>query len=188
MVINFKYDIHKACIKIISDHLEEMELPHSFNGLGEIKINGSITEEEFETLKDKLTAYGISIMNSQKESLVQKIKDVIVEMIYLEEKLPISKTSTYLAEKLNLSYGYLSNLFSEETFSTIENFIILQKIERAKELLISGDYNLTEIAYKLNYSSVAHLSNQFKKTTGLTPSTFQRIISRRKAKNQIEQP
>lgn len=184
MVINFKYDIHKACTKIISDHLEELEMSYSFNGLGEIKINGDITEEELDFLRERLIPYGITVMNSQKESLVQKIKDVIVEMIYLEEKLPVSKTSTYLSEKLNLSYGYLSNLFSEETFSTIENFIILQKIERAKELLISGEHNLTEIAYKLNYSSVAHLSNQFKKTTGLTPSTFQRIISRRKANNQ----
>ncbi|WP_114751650.1 helix-turn-helix domain-containing protein [Pleomorphovibrio marinus] len=185
MIINFKYDIHKACVKIISDELKEMGLSYSFNGLGEIKIKDKIEDQEFEALRQKMLLYGITIINTAKESLVQKIKDVIVEMIYLEEKLPVAKTSTYLAEKLNLSYGHLSNLFSEETFSTIENFIILQKIERAKELLVTEEFNLTEIAYKLNYSSVAHLSNQFKKTTGLTPSTFQRIISRRKENNKI---
>jgi AraC-like DNA-binding protein len=96
--------------------------------------------------------------------------------------LPNVTTSSYLSSKLHHSYGYLSNLFSEVTFTSIENFIIIQKIERAKQLLLSGTHTLTEISYLLNYSSVAHLSNQFKKTTGLTPSSFQRIIKLRKEK------
>jgi AraC-like DNA-binding protein len=101
-------------------------------------------------------------------------------MVSLEDNFPSEKISLYLAEKLNHSYGYLANAFSEVTYSSIENFIIMQKIERAKQLMINGDLTLTEISYKLNYSSVAHLSNQFKKTTGLTPSAFQRIIVKRR--------
>ena len=111
---------------------------------------------------------------------MQKIKDTITDMVWKDENLPNITTSAYLADKLNHSYGYLSNLFSEVTYSSIENFIILQKIERAKQMIISDNYTLTEISYQLNYSSVAHLSNQFKKTTGLTPSAFQRIIKARR--------
>ena len=112
---------------------------------------------------------------------VQKIKDAIVEMVYEKDKLPVTTTSIYLADKLNLSYGYLSNIFSEYTYTSIENYIIIQKIERAKKLIIDEEFNLTEISYKLNYSSLAHLSSQFKKITGLTPSVFKRIVNKRKA-------
>ncbi|MDB5229088.1 MAG: AraC family transcriptional regulator, partial [Bacteroidota bacterium] len=122
-------------------------------------------------------------VDNQKSTLVQKIKDTIIEMVWLEEKLPTSKISSYIAEKLNHSYGYLSNLFSEVTYTSIENYIIIQKIERAKQMIIGDELTLTEISYRLNYSSVAHLSTQFKKTTGLTPSAFQRIIKKRRSNN-----
>jgi len=111
--------------------------------------------------------------------LVQKIKDTITEMVNSEEPLTV-KSSVYLTEKLNHSYGYLSNLFSEVTYTSIENFIIIQKIELAKNLIINNQLTLTEIAFKLNYSSVAHLSTQFKNITGITPSAFQRIIAKRR--------
>ena len=113
--------------------------------------------------------------------MVQKIKDAIVEMVFSEKGVNV-KASVYLAEKLNHSYGYMSSLFSEVTYTSIENFIILQKIERAKQLIINDKMTLTEIAYKLNYSSVAHLSTQFKNTTGITPSQFQKIIQKRREK------
>jgi AraC-like DNA-binding protein len=103
-------------------------------------------------------------------------------MVFKEDKLPDSKISMYIADKLNLSYSYISKLFSEITYSSIENFIILQRIERAKQLIIEENLSLSEVAWKLNYSSNAHLSNQFKKTTGLTPTQFQRIIQKRNNK------
>jgi AraC-like DNA-binding protein len=100
-------------------------------------------------------------------------------MVFKEDKLPESKISAYISDKLNLSHSYLSKIFSEITYSSIENFIILQRIERAKQLIIEENLTLTEVAWKLNYSSTAHLSNQFKKTTGLTPTQFQRIVQKR---------
>ena len=112
--------------------------------------------------------------------MVQKIKDAIVEMVFNDENAINVKSSVYLSEKLNLSFGYLSNLFSEVTHTSIENFIIIQKIERVKQLIIINELSLTEIAYLLSYSSVAHLSTQFKNTTGITASAFQRIIEKRR--------
>ncbi|MGL6126435.1 helix-turn-helix domain-containing protein, partial [Chryseobacterium artocarpi] len=121
-------------------------------------------------------------------ALVQKIKDAIVELVFSDEIIPV-KASIYISEKLNHSYGYLSNLFSEVAFTSIENFIILQKIEHAKALIIRNKQSLTEIAHKLNYSSVAHLSTQFKNTTGITPSQFQKIVGkRRRAQSTVTNP
>ncbi len=165
--------------------LDHLGIDYAFLGGNEVELKSSIPAGLFCQLKENLASFGISIVDNQKDLLVQKIKDAILEMIYSEENPPVSKTSVYLSEKLNLSYGHLTNLFSEETLTTLENYIILQKIERAKDLIIHGEYNLTEIADKLNYSSVAHLSNQFKKTTGLTPSAFQRIVNKRKQAKQI---
>ena len=127
-----------------------------------------------------LIKYGIEIIDDQKNALIQKTKDIIVEMIYREENLPLEKISSYIAKRVSYSYGYLATLFSEMTYSSIENFIILQKIERAKQMILVEGLTLTEIAARLNYSSVAHLSSQFKKTTGLTPSAFQAIIKKRR--------
>lgn len=188
MRLCYKYDARLLCEKVIEKELESLGIRYSFIGVGELEVIDDLPPELEEVLKTRLQDCGISIINNQRDSLIQKIKDTIIEMIHEEANLPSEKTSEYLSRKLNFSYGYLSNLFSEMTWTTIENFIILQKIERAKELLINEDYTLTEIAYKLNYSSVAHLSNQFKKTTGLTPSAFRRIITKRKEyfKNILE--
>jgi len=123
--------------------------------------------------------YGIQIVENQKSVLVQKIKDTIVEMVYSEDKLQISN-SAYLSDKLKQRYGYLSSVFTEITYTSIENFILLQKAERAKKLISTNEFTFTEIAYTLNYSSVAHFSNQFKNITGITPSAFQRIIKKRR--------
>ncbi|MFC4870829.1 helix-turn-helix domain-containing protein [Negadavirga shengliensis] len=180
MRLCYKYDVQLVCKKIIEQELLGLGIKYTFIGNGELELRGEVLPEVLEDLNKRLVEYGINIINNQRDSLIQKIKETIIEMIYSESGPPNEKTSEYLSKRLHFSYGYLSNLFSEVTWTTIENFIILQKIERAKELLISGNYTLTEIAYKLDYSSVAHLSNQFKKTTGLTPSSFRRIIERRK--------
>jgi AraC-like DNA-binding protein len=181
MKLHIKYDIHLACKVILNESLEKLGIHYEISGLGEIDIKGTLSAKKLKELEASIGKYGIEIIYNSQNALIQKIKDAIVEMVYLDDKLPNSKISAYLANKLNHSYGYLSNLFSEITYSSIENFIILQKIERAKQLIVESNLTLTEVAWKLNYSSVAHLSMQFKKITGLTPTAFQRIISKRKA-------
>lgn len=160
--------------------MDKLKLEHEILSINELKIKDELSSQQVAELNAALKSYGIEVVENQKNALVQKIKNTIIEMVYLEDNLPTIKTSSYLADKLNHSYGYIANLFSEVTYSSIENFIILQKIERAKQLIAHSDLTLTEISNKLNYSSVAHLSNQFKKTTGLSPSVFQRIINKRR--------
>lgn len=180
MNLYIKYDFPVTCKRILQDLLEKLQIDYSILSFLEVELKDNIPASKLEELSAGLNNYGIKIVESHKSILVQKIKDAIIEMVFMEDKLPVSKTSEYLADKLKHRYGYISNLFSEVTYSSIENFIILQKIERAKQLLITNELTITEIAWKLNYSSVAHLSNQFKNVTGLTPSTFQRIINKRR--------
>ena len=164
-----------------------LNLSHQIIGFGELDLIENISDEKLEDLKSTLEKYGISIVENQKTIIIQKIKDAIIDMVYNEEIDVNVKSSTYLSEKIGQSYGYLSSLFSEVTYTSIENFIILQKIEYTKQLIVNEGLSLTEIAFKLNYSSVAHLSTQFKNTTGITPSAFQKIISkRREAINQYQ--
>lgn len=179
MKLYVKYDINLACKVILQEKLEEFGIEYELKELGEVEIRGTLQPDLQKQLEAALERYGIRIVSNHKNTLIEKTKDIIIEMIYEKEKLPNTNISTYLADRLNHSYGYISNLFSEVTYSSIENFIIIQKIERAKQLIIEGELTLTEISYQLNYSSVAHLSNQFKKTTGLTPTAFQRIIKKR---------
>ncbi|HLN52989.1 MAG TPA: AraC family transcriptional regulator [Lentimicrobium sp.] len=185
MKLYIKYDIHQAVNVIIKENLNELGLEYESGSLGEIDIQSEVTETQLHDLTARLNKYGIDIVDNLKSTLVQKTKDVIREMIYKEEGLPTSKISSYISEKVNRSYGYLHNLFAENTYTSIGNYIIMQKIERAKQLIMEGELTLTEISYKLSYSSVAHLSYQFKKTTGLTPSAFQRIIKRRRGELDI---
>jgi len=187
MNLYIKYDIPATCKKVLQDILDKHKLDYSLKSFWEVELKETLSESDLSELSSGLNIYGIQIVESHKSILVQKIKDAIIEMVYLEDKLPISKTSSYLADKLKHRYGYISNLFSEVTYTSIENFIILQKIERAKHLLITNELTITEIAWKLNYSSVAHLSNQFKNVTGLTPSMFQRIINRRRTARAEEE-
>ena len=180
-----KFDFNALCKKILDEILKEHGLKYRLLNFGEVEFYESLTQEQHTIFKKNLEDYGIEIIESQRTALAQKIKDAIVELVFSEEMIPV-KASIYIAEKLNHSYGYLSNLFSEVSFTSIENFIILQKIEYAKELIINNKQSLTEIAHKLNYSSVAHLSTQFKNMTGITPSQFQKIIvKRRKAQSLI---
>lgn len=180
MNILIKYDISFTCKAILQEQLGKLAVDFNIIGLNEIEFAKALSTSQIEHLKLLLQNYGIEVIENQKVALVQKIKDTIVDMVWNDDILPNIATSAYLADALNHSYGYLSNLFSEITYSTIENYIIFQKIERVKQMTISENYTLTEISYKLNYSSVAHLSNQFKKTTGLTPSAFQRIVKKKR--------
>ena len=183
MNLQIKYDINLACKVILQEHLDKLGVAYEITGMGNVEIKDEISAEQFQDLELSIQKYGIEIIYDKKAIFIQKIKDTITEMVYLEEKLPNSNISVYLADKLNYSYTYLSNIFSQSTYSSIENFIILQKIERAKQLIIEDKLTLSEVAWQLNYSSVAHLSNQFKKYTGLTPTAFQRIINKRKNYN-----
>ncbi len=180
MKLYIKYDINLACRVILQEQLEKLGINYQMLDMGEIEFLDNISPSVFEELRSGLSRYGIELLDNQKSQLIQRIKDTITEMIYERDKLPTSTISAYLSDKLNLSYGYISNIFSEHTYTSIENYIIMQKIERAKKLIIEDGLTLTEVSYKLNYSSVAHLSGQFKKTTGLTPSMFKRIVDKRR--------
>lgn len=183
MKLQIKYDLNLACKVILQEQLDALDIPHEMNGIGEVSINRDISKQLFIDLKTALGRYGIEIVDNPKLILTQKIKDLITEIVFLNKNTQNLKLSYYLGEKLNYSYNYLSNVFSEITYSSIENYFILQKIERVKELIIEDNLSFTEIAYMMNYSSVAHLSTQFKKTTGLAPSTFVRIVKKRNEAN-----
>ncbi|MBK0369084.1 helix-turn-helix domain-containing protein [Flavobacterium agrisoli] len=180
MKLFIKFDINTICSLFLKEKLEQLNVDFDTLGFGEIQLKTNVSNEELDTIKKELVPFGFEVVENQKSVLVQKIKDAIIEMVFMDENENNLKSSVYLSEKLNHSYGYLSNVFSEVTYSSIENFIIIQKIERAKQLILIGEMSLTEIAFLLNYSSVAHLSTQFKNTTGITPSAFQRIIKKRR--------
>jgi AraC-like DNA-binding protein len=180
MRLYVKYDGIVACRVILQEQLERLNIKHKLLELGEIEISNIVSDADFAELQASLSRYAIYIVNNEKSQLIQRIKDTIVEMIYENDKLPAVTISQYLSDKLNLSYGYITNIFTENTYSSIENFIIIQKIERAKKLIVEDQLTLTEVSYKLNYSSVAYLSSQFKKVTGLTPSAFKRIVDKRR--------
>ena len=138
-----------------------------------------LTQEQHERLKKNLLRSGLELLDDKKSILIERIKNVIIELIHYSDEIPKVNYSDYISEKLNYDYTYLANIFSEVNGISIQQFIILHKIERVKELLLYNELNLTEISYKLNYSSVAHLSNQFKKITGLSPSFFRKLKKRR---------
>ncbi|BAV07440.1 transcriptional regulator, AraC family [Filimonas lacunae] len=147
--------------------------------LGEVEIEEELSAAQWSTLLAGLLKFGLELMEDKKSILIEKIKGIIIEMIHYSEEPPVQNFSAFLSEKLNYDYNYLSSLFSEVKGTTIANFIIAHKIERAKELLVYNELSLTQIAEKLHYSSVAHLSNQFKKVTGLTPTFFKKMKYKR---------
>jgi AraC-like DNA-binding protein len=165
---------------MVKQELEKLDLHYTSIELGKIEIKENITDEQKQQLKSNLALSGLELLDDHKSILVDKIKNVIIEMIHYSDDLPKVNYSDYISEKLNYDYTYLSNLFSEVKGITIQHFIINHKIERAKELILYDELDLTEIAYKLHYSSVAHLSNQFKKVTGQTPSFYKKIGEKRK--------
>ncbi len=172
------------CKMVVKEELKKLGLNYFSISLGQVELMEAIKPKERELMRAALLTSGLELMDDKKSVIIEKIKDVIIEMVHYEEDLPRVNFSDYLAEKLKYSYTYLANLFSETEGTTIEHFVILHKIERVKELIIYDELNLTEIAEKLHYSSVSHLSNQFKKITGLTPSFFKSLKD--KKRNNLE--
>jgi len=167
--------VSSRCKMAVKEVLENLGLHFIVVDLGEVEIMEELTAEQTDQLKIGLIESGLELMDNKRTVLIEKIKNVITEMIHYSDEIPKMKYSDYISEKLDYDYTYLSNLFSEIKGITIQQFIIVHKIERAKEFLLYDELTLTQIASKLHYSSVAHLSNQFKKVTGLTPSQFKQL-------------
>lgn len=178
------YIKNMVCIRckiVVKDTLTQLGFHYSTVELGEAEILENISTKEQQKIKAALLTFGLELMDDKKSVLIQKIKNVIIELVhYTEEPLRVN-FSEYLSQKLNHDYTYLSNLFSEVQGVTIEKFIIAHKIERVKELLVYNELSLTQIAYMMHYSSVSHLSTQFKKVTGLTPSHFKQLKEKRRS-------
>ncbi len=169
------------CKMMVKEELKKLGLRYVTVDLGVVEILEDITQEQHNQLKINLLHSGLELLDDKKSILIEKIKDVIVEMIHYSDELPDVNYSDYISEKVQQDYTYLSNTFSEVKGITIQQFIIIHKIEKVKELILYDELNLTEIAYKLHYSSVAHLSNQFKKITGLSPSFFKKLKQKRQS-------
>lgn len=169
-----------CCIKTVSSILDKMDIDYIHIELGEVKLIREINTTQRLELGSTLQEYGLELMEDTKAILVEKIVVIIVEMIHNSDELKPVKFSVLLSEKLNMNYQFLSDLFSKTKGITIEQFIILHKVERIKELIIYDELSISEISHKLNYSSVAHLSNQFKKITGLTPTFFKQLKNKRR--------
>ena len=180
MKLFIKYMVSNRCKMLVKSELEKLGIHCMKVDLGEVELMDKLTREQILELSEALIRSGLELMDDQKAILIEKIKTIIIESIhYADEPIKIN-FSRYLSEKLNHDYTYLANLFSEVTGTTIEQYVIHHKIERVKELLIYDELSLTEISYKLNYSSVAHLSNQFKKITGLTPSYYKQLKNKKR--------
>ena len=167
------------CKMLVREELKKLGLTCISVELGVVEIEENITAEQRELFSENLKKAGLELLDDKKNILVERIKNVIIEMIHYDGDMPKINDSDFISEKLNYDYTYLSNLFSEVKGITIQQYIILHRIEKVKELLLYDELTLTEIAYKLHYSSVAHLSNQFKKITGLTPTYFKELKDKR---------
>ena len=176
-----KYMVSNRCKIAVKNELKKLDLHFVFVDLGEIEIMEDISKELHSVLKSDLLDLGFELIDDKKGILIERIKSTIIEMVHHQAELPKMNFSIFLAKKLQHDYTYLANLFSEVQGTTIEQFIILHKVERIKEYIIYGELNITEIAWKMNYSSVAHLSNQFKKVTGLSPSHFKQLKDKKRS-------
>ena len=179
MKLFIKNMVSLRCKMIVKSALKNQGLHYTSVELGEVEIKENISAEKFEDLKVALLRYGLELMDDKRITLIEKTKKIIIEMVHYTDELPRVNFSDYLSEKINHDYTQLSKIFSEVKGTTIENFIIAHKIERVKELLVYNELTLKEIAGKLHYSSTAHLCNQFKKVTGLTPSFFKKMKRKR---------
>ncbi|MBK5208838.1 MAG: helix-turn-helix transcriptional regulator [Flavobacteriaceae bacterium] len=173
--------VSNRCKMVVKDALKKLGVHFILVDLGEVDIMENINESQRNELKLALLNSGLELMDDKRSMLIEKIKNVIIEMVHHSEEAIKVNFSDFLSEKLDHDYTYLANLFSEVQGTTIEQFIIHHKVERIKELIIYAELNITEIAWKMNYSSVAHLSNQFKKVTGLSPSHFKQMKDKRRS-------
>jgi YesN/AraC family two-component response regulator len=175
MKLFVKHMVSNRCKRVVENVLNTLAIPFHEVGLGEVELVGFINQYQRNQLRLTLAETGLELMDNKKDILVQRIKNALIEMIHYASDLPKTKISCYLSKSLDYDYTYLSNLFSEMEGTTIGQFILLHKIERVKEQITYNELNLTQIADMLNYSSVAHLSTQFKKITGFTPSSYKSL-------------
>lgn len=180
MKLYIKYMVSLRCKMMVQEELKKLGLHYVIVDLGMVEILEDISQYQREEMKKNLLKSGLELLDDKKSILIEKIKAVITEMIHYSDELQQENFSDIISKKLGYNYTYLANTFSEVKGITIQQFIIIHKIERVKELLLYEELNLTEISYKLNYSSVAHLSNQFKKVTGLSPSFYKQLKQKRK--------
>jgi len=174
-----KYMVSLRCKLLVKEELMKLGIKYVVIDLGVVEVLEDITPEQRQKLKANLSKSGLELLEDKKSILIERIQNTIIEMIHYSNELPKVNYSTYISEKLGYDYTYLSNVFAEVKGFTLQNYIINHRIEKVKELLLYDDLNLTEISYQLQYSSVAHLSNQFKKITGLSPTYFKRLKKKR---------
>jgi AraC-like DNA-binding protein len=180
MKLYIKNMVSIRCKLIVKSELQKLGIHFAAVDIGEVEIMEALSAEQHENLNSNLMKTGLSLINDKKSILIEKIKNIIVYQVYFAEKLPKTNFSDYLSEQLDYDYTYMANLFSENQNTSIEQYIINLKIERVKELLIYDELNLSEIADKLHYRSLSHLSSQFKKITGLTPSNYKNLRHHRR--------
>ena len=170
----------ESCIVVVKNALEELNLNPVKVELGEIETKGDITDNQKKKLNSIIKKVGLELLEKKQGVLIEKIRKIMIDYIYSSEEKPKHKFSVLLSEELGHNYRYLANFFSEVEATTIEQFLISLKIERIKELIILEEFSLSQIADKMHYSSIAHLSNQFKKVTGLSPSHFKNLKEKRR--------
>lgn len=184
-ILHIKNMVCYRCIRVVKEELEKLDLIVSDIKLGEATVYG-LNDEKIYQIKNVLEQNGFNLIDDKKANIIEKIKVAVIELVHQNNEILNVNYSTFLEEKIGLDYQYISSLFSSMKSITLEKYIILQKIEKVKELLVYNELTLSEIAYQLGYSSVHHLSNQFKKTTGLSPSHFKKIKDdKRKALDKV---
>ena len=177
--------VSNRCKLSVKEALKSLGLHFILLELGEVEVMEELSSSQLQQLKATLLLSGLELMDDKRSVLIERIKNTVIEMVHHSDEVIKINFSNYLSDKLNYDYTYMANLFSEVQGTTIEQYIIANKTERIKELIIYGELNFTEIAHKMNYSSVAHLSNQFKKATGLSPSHFKQLKNKRR--NPLEE-
>lgn len=173
--------VSNRCKIAVKEALRNLGLHFIVVDLGEVDIMEDITIEQREQIRVALQLSGLELIDDKKAVLIERIKNIIIEMVHHSADLIKTNFSDYLSQKLNYDYTYMANLFSEVQGTTIEQFIIFHKVERIKELIIYDELSITEIAFMMSYSSVSHLSNQFKKVTGLSPSHFRKMKDKKRS-------
>jgi len=181
MKLHIKNMVSDRCKMIVKSELEKLGLHYIILGLGEIEIMESLSIEKRTLLNEGLKESGLTLIDDKKSILIEKIKNTIIELIHYTDKQIKINFSDYLSQKLNYDYTYLSNIFKENQGTTIEHFLLTHRVEKVKELLVYDELNINEIAIKLHYCNAAHLSNQFKKMTGLTPSYYKHLKLKRRS-------
>lgn len=185
MIIYIKNMVSRRCKMWVEYVMKQNQIPYISVHLGRVETKGAISESQYQRIESKLELSGLSIITDKTTILIEKIKIIIINAIHEDGEHFKTNFSDYLSNKLNYNYTYLSTLFSKSEGTTIEHFIIAHRIERVKELITDNELNMAEIAFKMEYSSAAHLSNQFKKQTGMTPSSFR--SQRKKELKNIEE-